>query len=413
MTEWPLVLKKPGASDVVCFNATAEAISASSRTAIRFPGNDLHRPPWSRLDLPVWLDLLNPGREARFRRPSTDTPRLEVRFARGGIEEERIYDLIDLQPVPPGLPGLPAGFQLCPRSSDGPRTLPVVALRRRGGDNGLLNDTADVFCINTTAEPFVVSAFKSVKANTTPIVADVLPGGALKLCTIEPGKSSESSALTLGVLYQPATPGALSEGEFSLDLRMFPFEEIEIPGVGPGSLLLPWSGPHRAPSGGTYEVVPGESIGPIRLGMTRREVESLGLGPRIGSEDTLHFPVPSPGEPCSWHNAGLTARFEKGVCRLIGARLRTLGALFTLEGRVLDGMSEGAFVTLIESLGAEAQLTLGSVQAPGLGLRAGKWEFSDSYFSDVEVMAPTGSERTLPQETTSRGRRPRKASRSS
>lgn len=168
-------------------------------------------------------------------------------------------------------------------------------------------------------------------------------------------------------------------------LQVFPVETVLLPGVGEGALVLPWPPEKPTALAWDYEVLPGRSIGPVRLGMTRAEVEGLGLGPRLEDERFIHFPVPVSGGRWDWSSVGLRAYFEGGACGRIEAWLSVNQSNFRLSGRVLDGMDAAEFAALLDSLGGTVEPSSASVAAPSLGIRAAKWESADSFIGNVEV----------------------------
>lgn len=124
-----------------------------------------------------------------------------------------------------------------------------------------------------------------------------------------------------------------------------------------------------------YEIVPGESIGPFRLGMTREEIEALdtrALAPQGGG--------PSPGVFVLYD--------ERDRCCKIVATFSYDGSppIFTLFGQMVNGMTEGRFVALLRTAGCSVQHSYAAAGSPSAGIRAAKWERTDDHIMSISVM---------------------------
>ena len=131
-----------------------------------------------------------------------------------------------------------------------------------------------------------------------------------------------------------------------------------------------------------YEIVPGESIGPFKLGMTREEIEALDarpLAPQSG--------MPSPGVVVLYD--------EEDRCRQIVAIFSYDGSppVFTLFGQVVNGMTEGHFAALLRTSGADVRHAYAATRSPSAGIRASKWEHADDQIMSITVMPGTGQGR--------------------
>ena len=150
-----------------------------------------------------------------------------------------------------------------------------------------------------------------------------------------------------------------------------------------------------------FEIIPGESIGPFKLGMTREQIEKLDIRPRLdlNKECTLYplvdidvkelvkkiktfggFPYP-----------GVNVYYDaSGTCD----RLRAIFSydlsppVFTLCGHVTNGMLGCKMISILRSIASDVDW----MYSPSAGIRAGKWEFG--------VLEPIMSITVMPKEET-------------
>lgn len=142
-----------------------------------------------------------------------------------------------------------------------------------------------------------------------------------------------------------------------------------------------------------YEILPGESIGPFKLGMTCDEIEALRVYPHkifqdgstiyfplvAGDEDSARWRFPRPGVYVSLDAAGKCVKIEA----LLGYD-RT-APLFTLLGHVVNGMSTDKAVELFSAIAQPVEFFYGGFELPPAGLRAIKWEAGDDHICAIEV----------------------------
>ena len=119
-----------------------------------------------------------------------------------------------------------------------------------------------------------------------------------------------------------------------------------------------------------YVIVPGKSIGPFKLGMTRAEISEQPLRPNSPSTG-----FPSPGVSVDYD--------QDGRCNKLHAvfSYRREPPIFTLFGHVVNGMKESRFRALVGGRGTYS----GSV-APARGIRAAKWEHSDEHIIEARQL---------------------------
>lgn len=127
-----------------------------------------------------------------------------------------------------------------------------------------------------------------------------------------------------------------------------------------------------------YEIVPGESIGPYRLGMTREEIEALASRPLAP-----HSGMPRPGVVVLYDD-------EDRCCKIL-ATFSYDGSppIFTLFGQMVNGMTDGEFSALLRSARSDVQRSYAAVGSPSAGIRAAKWERTDDHIMSITVMPRT------------------------
>jgi len=400
MPEWPILLTRSSGSEdaasrqAICVNDTQRPVRVEHRLGVAFQASRLHLPPWRGPELPVWRSdhILEPGEHARLdwpAEPGCDLLPLEVRFSADGETREHLYDLAAPLEEERQLPGEAPAFVVPPLVAGSRRQLPLTVIRRRP-DGIVLNATAEVLAVNNTQETFEVVGLGMFDYRKGRSGGSLLfPGQAVKLHDVEPEQWQQAPQSELRYQREGWTfPAARASLRF--EPQIIPIEEIDLRGI-TGGLLLPWREEAPLDAGRSYEIVPGESIGPVRLGMTKTQVDALGLGYHLRSADAFHFPLAAAGHSWTWQSAGIAAGFERGICRRVAAWL-TLNPLspplFTLSGQVVNGMDDGPFARLLESLGPAPQVSGGGVKSLALGIHATKWERYDDYFTYVEVRPP-------------------------
>jgi hypothetical protein len=123
------------------------------------------------------------------------------------------------------------------------------------------------------------------------------------------------------------------------------------------------------------EIIPGESIGPFKLGMTRDEIERLSIRPmKTGG----HFPQP-----------GIYVYYDAaGRCNKIEAIFgyKPSPPTFTLLGHIVNGMTDKEMAGILASIATDVRFSYASVYSLSAGLRATKWEASDDHIMSIRVM---------------------------
>jgi hypothetical protein len=139
-----------------------------------------------------------------------------------------------------------------------------------------------------------------------------------------------------------------------------------------------------------HAIVPGRSIGPIALGMTREQVEASGPGPdtTTGPDGSMRF---SMGGAWNDPHQGITVWFDgSGRCCRLGAVFSydLSPPVFTLLGRIVNGMTTGDAFDLIRAAAPDARWTYGGPEAASLGLSVSTWEASDDQIMSAWVEPP-------------------------
>lgn len=146
-----------------------------------------------------------------------------------------------------------------------------------------------------------------------------------------------------------------------------------------------------------FEIIPGESIGPFKLGMTREQIEELDIRPRMDlkKKSGTHYPLvdidveeirsrsyslPSPGVNVYYYTSG--------KCHHLEALFQYVPSppVFTLCGHVANGMTGSEVVSILRSIASDVKSSYGSVYSLSAGIRATKWETGDEPIMSIVVM---------------------------
>lgn len=136
-----------------------------------------------------------------------------------------------------------------------------------------------------------------------------------------------------------------------------------------------------------YDIIPGASIGPFKLGMTRQEIERVikqerDRGIRFPLEDvnkSSKAGSPSPGVYIHYDAAGNCCKIEA----IFG--YAPSPPVFTLAGRIVNGMTDKEAASILCSMGISVSSSYASLSSPA-GLRAIKWEASDEHIMSIVVL---------------------------
>jgi hypothetical protein len=137
-----------------------------------------------------------------------------------------------------------------------------------------------------------------------------------------------------------------------------------------------------------YEIVPGESIGPFRLGMTRREI---GQARDRARRHGVRFPIeeiPRQGVSGGFPTPGVTVTYdaEDRCCKLQALfGYKPKPPVFTLFGHVVNGMTDKTLASILRSAGFDVKFSYASVVSRSAGLEAIKWEASDEHIMCINV----------------------------
>ncbi len=133
----------------------------------------------------------------------------------------------------------------------------------------------------------------------------------------------------------------------------------------------------------TLEIVPGESIGPFRLGMTSSEIEStlrqLTDDPSVTLE-TLGL--------VARHNTnnGMVAANETDKCDRLGIRVYNNEHSVVLKGQSVNNIGDKDARRLLESIAEDIRHTYGGFGSESKGIDAVRWEDSDTWIDSIFVM---------------------------
>lgn len=149
---------------------------------------------------------------------------------------------------------------------------------------------------------------------------------------------------------------------------------------------------------GAYEIVPGRSIGPFELGMTREQIEeSSTVRPmRRVTDGSAFFPLIEvrEAELARWDDyplVGVTVSYDaSGRCCKIGAVFSwsVEPPIFTLLGQVANGMSFETAIALLHTIASDVRCFYGSVGSDSAGVSAGMHEATDETIMNVTVRPP-------------------------
>ena len=132
-----------------------------------------------------------------------------------------------------------------------------------------------------------------------------------------------------------------------------------------------------------YEIVPGKSIGPFKLGMTRAEIEALNIRPMEVFQDEAG---------AAFAAQGVNVKYDdSGTCRQIKACVfgsGTAGIEFSLAGRCVNGIAEREAQELFGCISSDIRYFYGGFALPSAGLKALKWEAGDEFIFAILVEQP-------------------------
>ena len=133
-----------------------------------------------------------------------------------------------------------------------------------------------------------------------------------------------------------------------------------------------------------YEIKPGESIGPFRLGMTREVIEELNILPMETFAD---------GSGARFRSVGVSVFYdESGKCEKVEARgLGWSGehvVKCVLAGRIVNNLSADDAWELFRSISPDIRYSYGNFYLPSVGIGATKWEASDDFLYAIYVVPP-------------------------
>lgn len=126
----------------------------------------------------------------------------------------------------------------------------------------------------------------------------------------------------------------------------------------------------RAEQKDTYEIVPGESIGPHQLGMTRAEVAATSC----------------PGMEL------LPKYDEDERCCKVEVIVQTQKPTYVLCGHIMNWTREEIAMEVFETLTSRIDRSYGTLEMPAIGLATCKWEHSDLMFYTMSAVPKTADE---------------------
>ena len=136
----------------------------------------------------------------------------------------------------------------------------------------------------------------------------------------------------------------------------------------------------------TIEIIPGESIGPFRLGMTSTELDeairSLGADVPITLDD-LGIVAWSRGDDGGWINTN-----DAGSCVRLGIRVCSNDHEILLKGQRVNDIGNDEAIQLFESFAGKVSHSYGGFDAAKAGIDAVRWENSDPWIDSIFVMEP-------------------------
>ena len=130
-----------------------------------------------------------------------------------------------------------------------------------------------------------------------------------------------------------------------------------------------------------YEIKPGESIGPFKLGMRREEIEELNIRPMETVGD---------GAGAIFTSIGVLVYYdESGKCEKLEARVGGENvAKYVLAGRIVNNLSDGDAWELFRAISPDTTYSYGRFFLLSVGLFAAKWEASDDCLYAIFVVPP-------------------------
>jgi hypothetical protein len=146
---------------------------------------------------------------------------------------------------------------------------------------------------------------------------------------------------------------------------------------------------------GAYEIIPGRSIGPFELGMTREQIEEGSkvrpmLRLKQGSSffpliDVSEAELASLGD--STHPGVIVSYDASGhCCRIVSVFSWSVEPpIFTLLGQLVNGMSLRASFSLLRTIASDARWVYGGVESASAGVSAGVYEASDETIMNVII----------------------------
>jgi hypothetical protein len=142
-------------------------------------------------------------------------------------------------------------------------------------------------------------------------------------------------------------------------------------------------------------IVPGESIGPFTLGMSRAQIEALDVWPRLELEGSTHYPMADLPEQTLRGKAyvqpqpGINVTYDaSGFCNRLEAILpyRVTPPVFTLCGRVANGMTAREAASVLAAIASDVKRVYGAIHSLAAGIRATRWEAGDEQIMSIIVL---------------------------
>ncbi len=146
-----------------------------------------------------------------------------------------------------------------------------------------------------------------------------------------------------------------------------------------------------------FEIIPGESIGPFKLGMTREQIEELDIHPRMDlKKNGTYYPLVDidveeiqSRTTSSFPSPGVNVYYDtSGTCHHLKAHFQyePYPPVFTLCGHVTNGMEGSEVVSILRSIASDVEVSYGSIYSLSAGIRATKWEAGDEPIMCIKVM---------------------------
>lgn len=135
----------------------------------------------------------------------------------------------------------------------------------------------------------------------------------------------------------------------------------------------------------TIEIVPGQSIGPFRLGMTAPEIEEALRSLSPESPVTLEAlgVVAWSSDSRGWTSVEGSSR-----CEQLGIRVYNNDHAILLMGQPVNNISNEDAIRLFESFAGKLSHFYGGFDAEEAGIKAVRWEDSDPWIDSIFVMPP-------------------------